>query len=247
MYIDVYFQEMKKVLNKIETTQKSKIEECAKVIAQRLVNGGAWHIQDTGHMLIHECIDRSGGLVCIKPIEINVNVTDKVRSREGDGVNGFFNIYASPELAKLVVSASKLHEGDVLVVGSTSGYSLFPVELALEAKKRGVITIAVTTIEYSKQLQSKHPSGLRLFEACDYFLDNCSNFGDAIVHLDEVDKDMGPGSGIGASYVMWALQIGVAEELIKMGKDPAILRSIHAPNGDKILREAFEQYEKLGY
>lgn len=39
----------------------------------------------------------------------------------------------------------------------------------------------------------------------------------------------------------------IAEELIKMGKDPAILRSIYAPNGDKILREAFEQYEKLGY
>ena len=82
---------------------------------------------------------------------------------------------------------------------------------------------------------------------CDYVLDNCSNCGDAIVHLNEVDKDIAPASGIGASYVTWALQVGVAEELIKMGKNPAIFKSIHAKDGQKAFREALEQYAKLGY
>ena len=40
MYIDVYFEEVKKVLEKIEKTQKAAIEECAKIIANSLVNGG---------------------------------------------------------------------------------------------------------------------------------------------------------------------------------------------------------------
>ena len=189
MYIDVYFEELKKVLDKIEKTQRSTIEECAKVIANSLVNGGAWHIQDSGHMLNHECIDRSGGMPCLKPMEINIKIEDKVRAREGDPAGGF-NPYTSPELATLVVKASKLRKGDVLIIGSTSGYSVFPVALALEAKKMGVTTICLSALEYSRSLQSKHPSGLRLFEACDYVLDNCSNCGDAIVHLNEVDKDI---------------------------------------------------------
>lgn len=246
MYIDIYFEELKKVLEKIEKTQKKTIEKCAKVIADSLVNGGAWHIQDSGHMLMHECIDRSGGLACIKPMTININVEDKVRTREGDPIGGF-NPYTAPELAGLVVKASKLHKGDVLIIGSTSGYSLFPVELALEARKKGIITICLTAIEYSKTLQSKHPSGLRLFEVCDYVLDNCSNLGDAIVHLNEINKDIAPASGIGAAYIMWALQVGVAEELVKRGKNPAIFKSIHAKDGEKVFREALEQYATLGY
>jgi hypothetical protein len=62
-----------------------------------------------------------------------------------------------------------------------------------------------------------------------------------------VDKDIAPASGIGVSYIMWALQVGVAEELIKLGKDPAIYKSIHAKDGPKVFREALEQYAKLGY
>lgn len=246
MYIEKYYQEMKSVLEKIEQTQTETIKKCAKVIADSLVNGGAWHIQDSGHMLMHELITRSGGLAAIKPIQLNISIKDEVREREGDKDAGF-SVYKIPEFASLVVQSSKLRKGDVLVIGSTSGYSVFPVELALLAKKMGVITIAMTTKSYSETLKSQHPSGLRLFEACDYYFDNCSNEGDAIVKLEEVDKNIAPASGIGAAYIMWALQVGVAEELIKMGKNPSIYKSIHAKDGPEVFKKANEQYAKEGY
>ncbi|MFA5766220.1 MAG: SIS domain-containing protein, partial [Bacilli bacterium] len=63
MYIDQYFKEMKKVLVKIEVTQKDKIMEAAEVIADSLADDGIWHIIDTGHMLMHECIGRTGGMM----------------------------------------------------------------------------------------------------------------------------------------------------------------------------------------
>ena len=124
----------KSVLEKIEQTQTETIKKCAKVIADSLVNGGAWHIQDSGHMLMHELITRSGGLAAIKPIQLNVSIKDEVREREGDKDAGF-SVYKIPEFASLVVQSSKLRKGDVLVIGSTSGYSVFPVELALLAKR----------------------------------------------------------------------------------------------------------------
>ena len=68
-----------------------------------------------------------------------------------------------------------------------------------------------------------------------------------LVHLDEIDKDIAPASGIGAAYIMWALQVGVAAELIKMGKDPAIYKSIHAPRGMEVYVESNELYNKRGY
>ena len=245
MYIEKYYENLKAVLEKIEKTQTSTIKQVSKVIAESLVNGGAWHIQDSGHMLAHELIERAGGLPCIRPINVTFNVTDNVRTREGDPPH--FNFYKTPELVSLVLKASKLRKGDVLVIGSTSGYSFFPVALALAAKEAGVTTVAITAKAYSDSLTSEHPSGKRLYEACDYYFDNCSNVGDAIVHLDEIDKDIAPASGIGAAYIMWALQVGVAEELIKMGKDPAIYKSIHAPRGMEVYVESNELYNKRGY
>lgn len=186
MYIEKYYENLKGVLAKIEETQTPTIKKVAKVIADSLVNGGAWHIQDSGHMLMHELIDRAGGLACIKPMTIEIAVKDEVRDREGDASH--FNPYKMPELANIVINASKLRRGDILVIGSTSGYSYFPVALALSAKEAGVTTIAITAKAYSDSLKSEHPSGKRLYEACDYYFDNCSNVGDAIVHLDEIDK-----------------------------------------------------------
>lgn len=244
MYIEKYFENLKKVLVTVEQTQKATIEKVAKVVAERLVDGGAWHIQDSGHMLMYELIDRAGGLACIQPLQINVNIDDRVRAREGDTA---MKPNAIPELVPLVLKASKIRKGDVLVIGSTSGYSYFPVEFALQAKAMGVVTIAMTAKAYSDALVSQHPSGKKLYEVCDYYFDNCSNIGDAIVHMDEIDKDIAPASGISAAYIMWALQVGVAEEMIKMGKDPAIYKSIHAPKGREIYYESKDIYAKRGY
>lgn len=246
MYIDLYFQEMKKVLEKIEETQKDTIVKCSRIIAESITHGGAWHIQDSGHMLMFECINRAGGMAAIKPIKINVDIQDNVRKREGDKEDDF-NVFKIPETANVVLKMSKLREGDVLMIGSVSGYSVFPIELALQAKKLGVTTIALTGKAFSERITPQHPSGLRLYEACDYVLDNCTNYGDAIVHLGEIDKDLCPASGIGAAYIMWALQTGVCEELIKTGKNPSIFKSIHAPDGQKVFSRALEQYQKEGY
>ncbi|MDD3348685.1 MAG: sugar isomerase domain-containing protein, partial [Bacilli bacterium] len=194
MYIDQYFEEMKKVLVKIEVTQKDKIMEAAEVIADSLADDGIWHIIDTGHMLMHECIGRTGGMMALRPIRVNCEVANptRFRSRQGvqkityDTVDGF---------PQFVLGQVNIRKGDVLIIGSVSGYNKMPIEMALAARKMGVKTIALTAVEYSEKLTSKHPSGKRLFEAADIVLDNCANFSDTLVDVPTINRRICPSSG----------------------------------------------------
>ena len=137
--------------------------------------------------------------------------------------------------------------GDVLLIGSVSGINILPVEMALKAREMGVKTIALTSVEYSGFLKSNHPSEKRLFEVCDYVLDNCGKVGDALVEVGELGKNICPSSGIAASYIMWALQAEVVEKMLERGKKPSVYISNHIENASRINNESWAQYEKYGY
>ena len=70
MLMDEYFSAMKGVLEKVEQTQRDTIIEVAEKIADRLAQGYAWHIMDTGHMLMFEGVGRTGGMMALKPITV---------------------------------------------------------------------------------------------------------------------------------------------------------------------------------
>ena len=102
-------------------------------------------------------------------------------------------------------------------------------------------------MEYSNKLKSDHPSGLRLFEACKYYLDNCSNYGDTLVNVDGLGQKICPASGISASYIMWAIQSTVVEKLLEKGLKPSVYISNHMENASEINGKAIDNYTKYGY
>ena len=246
MLMDSYFKEMKGVLEKIENTQRETILKAADAIAERLANGNAWHIMDTGHMLMFEGVGRTGGMMALKPIKITCEIQNPVRYRpsKARGIIGYDGI---PGFADYILGRANILEGDIIMIGTVSGYNYLPVDLALKANEMGCLTIGITSVEYSSHLKSKHPSGKRLFEACTYTLDNCTTSGDNLVDVPELNQRMCPASGIGASYLMWALQASVTESLIKRGLKPSIYISNHMPDAPRINGEALANYEKFGY
>lgn len=246
MLMDQYFGGMREVLDKIEHTQRDVIQAAAVEIADRLARGGAWHIMDTGHMLMFEGVGRTGGMMALKPIKITCEIQNPVRHRPSParGIVGYDGI---PGFADYVLGRANILPDDIIMIGSVSGYNYFPVDLALKANAMGCATVAITSVEYSGHLTSKHPSGKRLFEACTYCLDNCTNYGDTLVDVPEMGQRICPASGIGASYLMWALQSTVVEELLKKGLKPSVYISNHMPDAPRINGEALENYEKFGY
>ena len=90
-------------------------------------------------------------------------------------------------------------------------------------------------------------SGKRLFEACTYCLDNCTNYGDTLVDVPALGQRICPASGISASYLMWAMQSTVVEKLLEKGLKPSVYISNHMPDAARINGEALENYEKYGF
>ncbi|MCM0646916.1 sugar isomerase domain-containing protein [Clostridium swellfunianum] len=237
---------MREILDKIERTQGEAIDKAAEIIINSITNNGMLHLMDTGHMLMYEAVGRTGGLMSMRPVRLSVQVENPTRKRVNlnrptaylDGIEGF------PEF---ILNKSNMEPGDVLIIGSVSGKNILPVELALRAKERGINTIGITSVEYSSKLNGEHQSGKRLYEVCDIVLDNCGNIGDTLVHVNEINKDICPSSGIAAAYLIWALQAEIVEKLIKLGKDPSIYISNHMPDALRLNKVAWEQYERNGY
>ncbi len=246
MLMDRYFDAMRGVLTLVENTQRTAIIAAAEQIAARLAQGAAWHLLDTGHMLMSEGVGRTGGLMAVRPIKITCEIENPVRYRPGaaSGAVGYDGI---PGFADYVIGRSNIVAGDIVMLGSVSGYNYFPVDLALKTRAMGCLTVALTSVAYSRELTSKHPSGKRLFEACEYVLDNCANYGDALVPVEALGRVICPASGVSASYLFWALQSTVIERLLAMGKAPGVYLSNHLPDAAEQNERALEQYEALGY
>lgn len=246
MLMDQYFSAMKDVLASVEQTQRDTIVAAAAAIADRLARGGAWHIMDTGHMLMFEGVGRTGGMMALKPIRITCEIQNPVRYRPSParGGQGYDSI---PGFADFVLGRANILPDDVVMIGSVSGYNYFPVDLALKANELGCLTVAITSVQYSSRLKSRHPSGKRLFEACTFCLDNCTNYGDTLVDVPALGQRICPASGISASYLMWALQSTVVEQLLARGLKPGVYISNHMPDAARINGEALSHYEQYGY
>lgn len=247
MLSNVYFARMREVLDQIEATQLEAIDRAAHAIADSLAAGGVWHLLDTGHMLMHEAIGRTGGMMAIAPVHVTVDVNNPARYREAaetgkkkvflDGIRG---------LPEFIVHKSNMMPGDVLMIGSVSGINILPVETAIRAKDFGLTVIALTSVAYSSFLTAQHPSGKKLFEVADIVLDNCSKVGDTLVPVEELGLEICPSSGIAASYIMWAVQARVVELLVAQGKHPSIYISNHMPGAGEHNSRARARYEKEG-
>jgi uncharacterized phosphosugar-binding protein len=241
-----YLNVVRDVLGRIEQTQLDKIDQAAEMIVRSAMDGGAWHLHDTGHMVSQELVHRAGGLLLITPLTYSFGVNDPVRAGEKRKAKEHPRGDRVAELGRRIVEGSNLLPGDVLTIGSVSGRNAASIDLALAAREAGVRVIAVTSIAYSSSVTSTHPSGLRLFEAADLALDNCGVPGDAALEVPGLDTRFGPTSGIGAACVCWCVCAQVVQRLLAAGHKPHVFRSANLDGGMEFNRLAEEEFRKTG-
>jgi uncharacterized phosphosugar-binding protein len=243
MLKEQFFSELTRLLAKVYDTQTKNIEKAAEVIAESMAANKCVHIYDTGHMLDSEFINRAGGLTAFRALRIRFEVDHDVRSRPEDQHKN----RVMDGLMHYVLKASKIQPGDVLIVGSVSGKTVYPVDLALAAKELGVYVIGMTSVNYSSQLVSEHSSGKRLFEVADLVLDNCAPMMDAMLAVPGTDVSVCPASGLAASTIMWAVTAHVVDLLMQKNLKPSILKSINNPGSAEHNASCYKQYAELGY
>lgn len=239
-----YYLEIDQLFKRIQTSQKQVIETAAVAIADRIEAGGNVYLFDTGHIIDSEIYNRAGGLVLMRRFTFDIQVSDNARV---NAIKDAHHTTAMSGYTNIILQLSNIKSGDVLFIGSVSGKTINVIDLAIEAKKRGVFVIAMTSVIYSAQLASMHNSQLRLFEAADLVLDNCAPYADAMMDVEGLDSRFIPASGIAAAYIMWALNAEIVENLLKKGIQPGVLRSVNVEENRVYNIELQKRYIEKGY
>ena len=243
--IDRFFARLQEKLTELAEAERDNLQKAADRCVDCLAQQGVLHIFDTGHLVSQELIGRAGGLVAMTPLSFGLNAgsSNAFRQEKGDRSDA----PSQGEIIELALRQSSVQPGDVLFIGTVSGKSEQPIELALRAQAYGVTVIALTSVEYSSQLESQHPSGKRLFEVADLVLDNHSPYGDAMLPIEGLDRDICPFSGIGAAAALWAVVAAITEGMLARGLTPTIYRSVNRPDGPADVEATRQQYVEQGF
>ena len=225
------------LLARIEETQGGVIEQAVERIFHSLKGGGILHVFGTGHSgaVAQEAFHRAGGLVQVNLIQEAVlsPLTPPVVSGRMERL---------PGVAAILLDRHDLRPGEVVIVVSNSGINAAPVEMALEAKARGLFVIALTSLAHSRAVPARHVSGKRLFEVADLCLDNCGEEGDAAVAYAAWKDRVGPTSVVAGAFLMNRLLCGVVERYLSEGLTPPVYMSANLPGGDEHNRRLEERY-----
>lgn len=243
MLKETFFSKLYELIQTIESKQNDAITKAAEIISSAVEKGNCIHIYDTGHMLDSELINRAGGMYAFQRIRMTFEIENPVRVRDEEK-NKDKNLEG---LVRYALKESHVLPGDVLIVGSVSGKSVLPVDMAVCARKLGAAVIAMTSVAYSSLLKSEHSNGKRLFEVADLVIDNCAPPLDAMVEVPELELSMCPASGIAAATIMWAVEAQVTENLIAKGIKPTILKSINFPGSAEYNDAEYKRYAETGF
>lgn len=232
-----YLKKIHTILEKAEVTQASSIEEAARIIADSIKKGGILHVFGCGHsqMYAMEVFYRAGGLVPVNAILTPaLSLEPKAPlSTHGEREEG---------LAKIILENETIGENDVMFIASTSARNAVPIEMAIEAKKRGMKVITLISSEFANNVTSRHKSGKKAHEFADVVLDNCGVLGDGIMEIDGLEAKFGPTSSIIGFAILQSIIVQTTENLVKEDVKVPIWVSANLDKGDNINKVYIEKF-----
>lgn len=220
-------------IKQIEEQEKDNIQKAAELVRDVIKRDGIVYTFGTGHshLIAEEVMYRAGGLVPVYAI-IEDGITgnhEVTKSEYTERLEGY---------AECILNYHKPTSNDCLIIISNSGRNGVTVEMAMEAKKRGIPTICITSVTYSMSQPSRHKSGKRLCELTDIVIDNCSVFGDACLKLEGLEQPVGPTSNFAATFIIHSVLVWAMELLLEDGVEVPVFWSGNMDGG----REKNEYY-----
>ncbi len=228
------------VFDKLQRAFRQEKEIClaAKWIANSLANQGWIYTSGTGHshLLAEEIFYRAGGFARVIPIlvpdlmlHVSATASTAVERREG--------------YAKELFKEYQLTDKDVFIISSNSGRNSVSIEMAQIAQEKGAKVIVITNYSHSKKFDSRHSSGLKLFQVCDIFLDTFGEVGDAAIKLDGLNTQMGATSTVVGAALLNAIMVQAASILLEQGTVPEVFNSSNSDESDVYNEALISKYK----
>jgi uncharacterized phosphosugar-binding protein len=220
----------------VEEAEQTQIEQAAVWIADSIANDGLLHLFGCGHshILVEDFFYRAGGLVPVNAIlETSVMLHEgAVKSSQVERMEGY---------ARLILDNYTVQAGEVIIVISNSGINGLPVDMAMEAKAKGLKVVALTSSAYFEN-ESHHSSGKKLRDVADLVINNHLPSGDALVMVPSTQTKMASGSTIIGGVILNLIMTTVVEKLIERGIEPPIFVSGNVPGGFESNQRFIDKY-----
>jgi len=234
----------KKVVTLYETIvkeEKESISKAAELLASAIEEDQLVHVIGPGghsNMGAEEMFYRAGGLVPVNAI-LDPGTLLAMGARRSTIIE------RTPGYGVSVLNAYNVDNG-VLVIVNAYGINAMCIDVALEAKRRGVPTVGITSREFAENTPpdhpARHPSKANLCDVVDVHVDCHMPFGDAVVYVEEIKKNIGPVSTLVNLFTLNLVVIKTVELLVSEGVEVPIWTSANVPGGDEANRAYMERY-----
>ena len=235
--LERYLEKIERLLEQIVAEQKSNIDHAAAEIVHRIKEDRLIYVIGTGAhsmMVAMEVFKRAGGISQISPL-FPPGLGDFDGHPKTERLTGY---------AALALDYYKVEKGDILIIANVNGINALTIDCALECRRRGITSVAITSSVFSKGVQkdipARHPSNKNLCELADIFIDAYVPPGDALLSIEGVDVPVGPGSTYPMVFIANSLVLRVIEMQIEQGMTPEVRKSANLKGGLERSKELFD-------
>lgn len=236
------------VMDKIENTQLENIQKAAEVMADSIEAGRWVHTFGCGHatLPIEEMYPRIGGFVGFHPI-VELPLTFFTNITGQMGVHQFIFLERVEGYGIEIMKGYDFDVRDTMWIFSHTGINNVNIDVALEAKRKGMKLVVFGSANEAKGKKTRHSSSKNIFEIADIVVDTCAPVEDASVPLQNHPDKIGPVSTMAFITAVWMTVTTVAEILAARGVKLFIHPSHNAPGAENTkerLDEALSEYKR---
>lgn len=236
MLLDQYADKLMAVIGDIRDTQREQILSAARLAADTICADGLIYVFGSGHshLLAEEVFYRAGGLACVAPI-----LSEPLMLHES-AVNSS-TLEKTVGLAASLLAEYEFAPHDLLIVISNSGVNAVPVEFAVEARKKGMKVIGISSGACA-DIPPRNKYDLHLSQAADLSIDNRVPYGDACLQPEGLETRMTPVSTVAGSYILHSILSEAVQLTLDAGIPVPIYTSANIPGGSQKNQVLLDRY-----
>ena len=162
------------IMEKLEATQLENIKKAATVMADSIETGRWVHTFGCGHATIpvEEMYPRIGSFVGFHPLcELPLTFFTQIIGQMG--IHQFLFLERAEGYGQEIMKNYDFDSKDCMWIFSHTGINAVNIDMALEAKKRGMKVIVYGSASETGDKASRHSSGKNLFQLADIVVDSC--------------------------------------------------------------------------
>ncbi len=224
---------VQQLMQEVHATEGPALDQAAARVADQIAADKLVHIYGPGghsNLSAQEIFFRAGGLMHMSAILDEGTLIN-------NGALRSMAVERTPGYGKIVIEDSGIGEGDLLILVNAYGINAALIDATLEAKRRGVFLIGVSSRRHADETApdhpARHPTKQNLHDVVDIAVDCKVPIGDAVVSVPGMEEPLGAISTYANAFTLNCIVLRTIALLVDRGITPPVWRSGNAPGGDE--------------